>query len=209
MFVLRGAVAGRLSVRLAHVRAPLRISVIVRSWEMVDVRFLGCARAAILSLLGRCRGARRGWGAIVCWRGRRRRGRRRRLLPGEQRALLRRCGGRGRGRGRGPPICWASKWRRQLLRWWRRRLLRWRKLRRVLQSRLLQSRLRTGDSGRHPRRFLRPVSFLTLPAQCRSSTPLGFGRRGFPTAGLRCESDQAVFRLSADDLPVLRSATRS
>jgi hypothetical protein len=76
MFVLRRAVAGRLSVGLAHVRAPLRISIIVRPWEMVDVRFLidpndGCTRAAILGLLRRCRGARRGWGTIVCWAARR------------------------------------------------------------------------------------------------------------------------------------------
>jgi hypothetical protein len=55
-FVLRCAVAGRLCVSLAHVRASLRISVIMRPWEMVDVRFLidpndGCARATILDLL--------------------------------------------------------------------------------------------------------------------------------------------------------------
>jgi hypothetical protein len=75
--------------------------------------------------------------------------RRRRLTPRRERPSRRQ---------RGPAICWASKWRRRLLRW-RWRLLRWRKLRRVLQSRLLQSRLRTGDSGRHPRRFLRSVSF--------------------------------------------------
>jgi hypothetical protein len=56
MFVLRGAVAGRLSVGLAHIRAALRASIIARAWEMVDVRFLvdpnyGCAWATILDLL--------------------------------------------------------------------------------------------------------------------------------------------------------------
>lgn len=56
MFVLRGAIAGSLSVCLTHVLTPLRISVIVRSGEMVNVRTLvdpndGRASATILDLL--------------------------------------------------------------------------------------------------------------------------------------------------------------
>ena len=56
---LKRPVAGRLRVSLAHIRAALRVSVVVRSWEMVDVRLLVYpnyrrARAAILSSLGGC-----------------------------------------------------------------------------------------------------------------------------------------------------------
>src|ERR1700684_1951160 len=55
----------------------------------------------------------------------------------------------------------------------------WRLLQsRLLQSRLLQSRLQTGDSGRHPRRFLRPVSFCDFASTELVIASLGFGRAG-------------------------------
>ena len=54
--ILRGSVAGRLSVCLAHVGAPLGVAIISRSSKVIDVRVLvhpndGRSRAAVLCFL--------------------------------------------------------------------------------------------------------------------------------------------------------------
>ena len=106
LFVHGGAIAGRLSVGLAHIGAPLGVPVVARSGEVIDARALvdpnyGRSGAAGLSFLrgGELASSGRSWRAVARWRGRW--GRRGRLLPGEQGTRL--CRGRSRsGRGCGP-----------------------------------------------------------------------------------------------------------